>query len=231
MTTMTAVEIAQPGGPEVLTPVSRPVPEPGAGQVLIKVAYAGVNRPDALQRAGAYAPPPGACDLPGLEASGEVAALGRGCERPRRRRSGLRAAARRRICRICRHPGRALPAGARGHGPASRRPACPRPISPSGPTSSCAAACRPASGFWCMADPPASARRRSSLRSHFGARVFATAGSAEKCAACTELGAERAINYREEDFVEVLQGRGRRGPDPRHGGRRLYPAQRQGAGG
>merc|ERR1711969_388947 len=75
---MRAVEISEPGGPEVLIPVTRPVPAPGPGQVVIRVAYAGVNRPDALQRAGSYAPPPGASDLPGLEASGEVVAIGAG---------------------------------------------------------------------------------------------------------------------------------------------------------
>ena len=76
--TMTAMEITKPGGPEVLQPATRPVPVPAHGQVVIKVAYAGVNRPDALQRAGMYAPPPTASDLPGLEASGEVVALGEG---------------------------------------------------------------------------------------------------------------------------------------------------------
>ena len=74
--TMRAIEISEPGGPEVLRLTDRPVPQPGHGQVVLKVAYAGVNRPDALQRAGAYDPPPGASDLPGLEASGEVAAVG-----------------------------------------------------------------------------------------------------------------------------------------------------------
>ena len=73
---MRAVEITKPGGPDVLQMTERPVPEPAAGQVILKVAYAGVNRPDALQRAGAYDPPPGASDLPGLEASGEVVASG-----------------------------------------------------------------------------------------------------------------------------------------------------------
>ena len=75
---MQAVEIARPGGPDVLTPVMRPVPRPGAGEILIKVAHAGVNRPDALQRAGNYAPPPGASDLPGLECAGHIAAIGQG---------------------------------------------------------------------------------------------------------------------------------------------------------
>ena len=78
--TMRAIEITEPGGPEVLKPTMRPVPQPAAGQVVIKVAYAGVNRPDALQRAGSYAPPAGASDLPGLEASGEVVALGSGVD-------------------------------------------------------------------------------------------------------------------------------------------------------
>ncbi|HEU5282300.1 MAG TPA: alcohol dehydrogenase catalytic domain-containing protein, partial [Burkholderiales bacterium] len=73
---MQVVEISRPGGPDVLKPVRRPVPRPGAGQVLIEVAAAGVNRPDCLQRAGAYAPPPGASDLPGLEVAGTVVLLG-----------------------------------------------------------------------------------------------------------------------------------------------------------
>ena len=76
--TMTAVEVSTPGGPDVLKPVDRPVPAPGHGEILIKVAAAGVNRPDAMQRAGLYPPPPGASDLPGLEVAGEVVALGAG---------------------------------------------------------------------------------------------------------------------------------------------------------
>ncbi|NIZ15025.1 alcohol dehydrogenase catalytic domain-containing protein, partial [Phaeobacter sp. HF9A] len=76
--TMRVIEISQPGAPDVLTPTERPLPEAGHGQVVIRVAYAGVNRPDALQRAGSYAPPKGASDLPGLEASGEIVALGSG---------------------------------------------------------------------------------------------------------------------------------------------------------
>ncbi|WP_412842017.1 alcohol dehydrogenase catalytic domain-containing protein, partial [Cereibacter azotoformans] len=74
--TMRAVEISRPGAPDVLKPCTVPVPVPGHGQILIRIAYAGVNRPDALQRAGAYAPPPGASPLPGLEAAGTVAAVG-----------------------------------------------------------------------------------------------------------------------------------------------------------
>ena len=73
--TMTVVEISSPGGPEVLKPATRPVPQPGHGEILVKVAAAGVNRPDVLQRAGSYPPPPGASDLPGLEVAGEVVAV------------------------------------------------------------------------------------------------------------------------------------------------------------
>src|SRR3546814_5122624 len=79
---MTAIEIRGPGGPEVLVPASRPVPQPGEGEVLIKVAAAGVNRPDCLQRQGSYPPPKGASDIPGLEIAGEVVALGDGVTEP-----------------------------------------------------------------------------------------------------------------------------------------------------
>ncbi len=106
---MTAVEISEPGGPEVLRPVTRPVPVPGYGQVLIRVAYAGVNRPDALQRAGTYAPPPGASDLPGLEASGDGCGCGPGRVGVGGGRRGLRAAAGRRIRGIRGDAGGALP--------------------------------------------------------------------------------------------------------------------------
>ena len=75
---MNAVEITEPGGPDVLRLTRRPIPSPSAGDVVIKVAFAGVNRPDALQRAGLYAPPPTASDLPGLEAAGEIVAIGDG---------------------------------------------------------------------------------------------------------------------------------------------------------
>ena len=80
--TMTVVEISSPGGPEVLKPATRPVPQPGHGEILVKVAAAGVNRPDVLQRAGSYPPPPGASDLPGLEVAGEVVAVGPGVATP-----------------------------------------------------------------------------------------------------------------------------------------------------
>ena len=100
--TMTAIAISEPGGPRVLKPEQRDVPRPGEGEILIRVRAAGVNRPDVLQRKGAYPPPPGASDLPGLEVAGEVAAIGAGVTRWHGRRPGLRADAGRRLCRICR---------------------------------------------------------------------------------------------------------------------------------
>jgi NADPH2:quinone reductase len=201
--TMTAVEIARPGGPEVLRPCARPRPEPGHGEVLIRVAYAGVNRPDALQRAGSYAPPPGASDLPGLEVAGHVAALGRGV-------AGWRVGDA--VCAL-------TPGG--GYAEYVATPAAHCLPVPQGMGLK-EAACLPETFFTVWTN----VFRRGGLKAgevflvhggssgvgttaiqlahHFGARVFTTAGSEGKCAACMALGAERAINYRAEDFVEVL---------------------------
>ncbi|AVO38025.1 NAD(P)H-quinone oxidoreductase [Pukyongiella litopenaei] len=204
---MRAVEISKPGGPEVLTPVERPMPEPGHGQVVIRVAWAGVNRPDALQRAGAYDPPPGASDLPGLEASGEIAALGDGVE-------GF--AIGDRVCAL-------LPGGGYAEHVATPAAHClpvPRGMGLR------EAACLPETFFtvWSNVFMRGGLKAGERFLVHggssgigttaiqlanaFGARVFATAGSAGKCAACSRLGAERAINYRDEDFVEILRAEG-----------------------
>ncbi len=205
--TMTAIEISKPGGPDVLTPTQRPVPQPGHGQILIKVAYAGVNRPDALQRAGAYAPPPGASDLPGLEASGEVAAIGEGV---------TDWAIGDQVCAL-------LPGG--GYAEYVVTPAAHALPVPDGMGLK-EAACLPETYFTVWTNVflrgGLSAGERFlvhggssgigttaiQLARHFGARVFATAGSQAKCDACLELGAERAINYRDEDFVDVLKDEG-----------------------
>ncbi|RVT82234.1 NAD(P)H-quinone oxidoreductase [Rhodobacteraceae bacterium CCMM004] len=205
--TMRAVEIAQPGGPEVLTETTRSVPRPGHGEIVIRVAWAGVNRPDALQRAGAYDPPPGASDLPGLEAAGHVAAVGPGV-------TGW--AEGDAVCAL-------LPGG--GYADYVATPAAHALPVPEGLTLR-QAACLPETTFTVWSNVV----RRGGLAAgerflvhggssgigttaiqiahRLGARVFATAGSADKCAACERLGAERAINYREEDFVEVLRGEG-----------------------
>lgn len=204
---MDAVEIARPGGPEVLVPARRPVPRPRAGEIVIAVEWAGVNRPDALQRAGAYAPPPGASDLPGLEAAGRVAAVGPGVARWREGDA---------VCAL-------LPGG--GYAEYARCPAAHALPVPDGMDMR-AAACLPETHFtvWSnvfMRGGLAGGERllvhggssgigttAIQLARAFGARVFATAGTDAKCRACEELGAERAFNYREADFVAGMRAVG-----------------------
>lgn len=204
---MRAVEITRPGGPDVLRIARRPVPEPGHGQVLLRIAYAGVNRPDALQRAGRYAPPPAASDLPGLEAAGEVVTLGAGV-------AGVSVGDR--VCAL-------LPGG--GYAEYAVTPAAhclpvPEPLDLK------QAACLPETCFTVYSNVFTRGGLQAGerllihggssgigttaiqLANAFGARVFVTAGSDAKCRACLDLGAERAINYRSEDFVEVMRAEG-----------------------
>ncbi|MCW8841949.1 MAG: NAD(P)H-quinone oxidoreductase [Rhodobacteraceae bacterium] len=205
--TMRAIEITQAGGPDVLKPCDRPVPQPGVGEVIIKVAYAGVNRPDALQRAGMYAPPPTASDLPGLEASGTIVAVGEGVSDWAQGDE---------VCAL-------LPGG--GYAEYVLTPAAHCLPVPKGMDLK-RAACLPETFFtvWSNVFQRGGLKAGERFLVHggssgigttaiqlanvFGARVFATAGSEEKCAACLDLGAERAINYREEDFVEILRAEG-----------------------
>ncbi len=204
---MRAVEITKPGGPDVLQLTQRPMPTPKAGEVILKVAYAGVNRPDALQRAGAYDPPPGASDLPGLEASGEVVALGAGVD-------SLSVGDQ--VCAL-------LPGG--GYAEYVATPAAHCLPVPAGMGMK-EAACLPETFFtvWSNVFTRGGLKAGERFLVHggssgigttaiqlanaFGARVFATAGSEEKCAACVRLGAEKAINYRDEDFVAALRAEG-----------------------
>ena len=206
-TMMRAIEIAKPGGPEVMTSVERPIPVPGHGQVRIRVAYAGVNRPDALQRAGMYAPPPTASDLPGLEASGVVDAVGEGV-------SGLQAGDE--VCAL-------LPGG--GYAEYVVTPAAHCLPIPTG-LSLREAACLPETCFTVWSNvfmrgglkagerflvPGASSGIGTTaiqIASALGARVFTTAGSKEKCKVCRSLGAELALNYHEDDFVLALRSEG-----------------------
>lgn len=206
-TTMRAVEISQPGGPEVLVVTNRPVPAPGYGDILIKVAYAGVNRPDALQRAGSYAPPPTASDLPGLEASGEIVAVGPGV-------SGWTIGDQ--VCAL-------LPGG--GYAEYVRTSAAHALAIPDGMDLK-SAACLPETFFTVYSNVVMRGGLRAGevflvhggssgigttaiqLANVMGARVFTTAGTDEKCQACLELGAERAINYRDEDFVAAMRAVG-----------------------
>lgn len=204
---MRAVEITEPGAPEVLNPCTRPVPQPRAGEVLLRLEYAGVNRPDALQRAGKYAPPPTASDLPGLEGAGEVVALGDGV-------TGLSIGDK--VCAL-------LPGG--GYAEYVATPAAHCLPVPDG-MSMAEAACIPENYFtvWSNVFMRGGLKAGERFLVHggssgigttaiqlahaFGARVFTTAGNDTKCGVCSDLGAERAINYREEDFVSVLKEEG-----------------------
>ena len=202
--TMRAVEISEPGGPEVLRPCERPVPQPAHGEVVLKLAYAGVNRPDALQRAGSYAPPKDASDLPGLEGAGEVMAVGDGV---------TDWSVGDQVCAL-------LPGG--GYAEYVATPAAHCLPVPAGMDLK-QAACLPETFFtvWNNVFMRGGLKAGERFLVHggssgigttaiqlanaFGTRVFTTAGSAEKCKVCTELGAERAINYHDEDFVEVMK--------------------------
>ena len=201
--TMTAIEIVEPGGPEVLKPTERPRPEPELGEILVKVAAAGVNRPDCMQRAGGYAPPPGASDIPGLEVAGAIVALGDGVAEWNLGDE---------VCALVSGGGYAEYCVV----PAPQALPLPRDFDMT------RAAAVPETYFTVWTNVFERGRLDGGERFlihggasgigttaiqlgvAFGARVFATAGTAEKCAVCEELGAERAINYREEDFVAVI---------------------------
>jgi NADPH2:quinone reductase len=200
--TMTAVEIREPGPPQALRAAQRPVPQPAPGEVLIQVAAAGVNRPDVLQRKGAYPPPPGVTDIPGLEVAGEVVLRGEGVYEP---------AIGAKVC--------ALVAGG-GYAQYVSAPAVQcLPVPPSLTLEQAAVLPETFFTVWYNVFERARLTRGETLLVHggasgigttaillakaFDARVIATAGTAQKCAACRELGAELAINYREGDFVEA----------------------------
>jgi NADPH2:quinone reductase len=199
-----AIEIREPGEPEVLVPAERPRPVAAAAEVLIEVAAAGVNRPDVMQRRGRYPPPPGASDIPGLEVAGTIASVGSAV-------SGW-------------HEGDAVCALVAGGGYAeycvAPAPQClpvPRGLD------LVAAAAIPETFFtvWTNVFERGRLAAGESILIHGGssgigttaiqlarargARVFATAGSAEKCVACERIGAERAINYREADFLAAIR--------------------------
>jgi NADPH2:quinone reductase len=203
--TMTAIEITEPGGPDVLKPGSRPMPLPGAGEVLIKVEAAGINRPDVMQRMGQYPPPAGASDIPGLEVAGAVAAVGLGVHRTK--------------------VGDAVCALVTGGGYATYcvapEPQClPVPRS----FSMVEAAALPETCFtvWTNLFERGNLRAGETVLIHGGTsgigttaiqlakalgaqQIFATAGSRDKCHACEKLGASRGIDYKHEDFVKVVK--------------------------
>ena len=201
---MKAVEITNPGGPEVLVLTTRPIPTLAAGEVLIEVAAAGINRPDVFQRKGNYNPPPGASDLPGLEVAGKVVAVADGV-------TALKV-------------GDLVCALVAGGGYAEY---CAAPVEqclpiPAG-MSMVEAAALPENAFTVWTNIVDGGRLKAGetflvhggssgigtiaiqMAKALGARVFATAGDQEKCRVCEELGAERAVNYKTEDFVAVLK--------------------------
>lgn len=202
--TMRVVEIAGFGGPDMLRPAERPVPTPGRGELLVRIVGAGVNRPDVAQRQGVYPPPPGATDLPGLEVAGHVVAVGPGTSR---------------------HAvGDAVTALVNGGGYAeycvvSERAALPVP----GDVDLLTAAAIPETMFtvWHNAFERGRLQAAETLLVHggasgigtmaimmgkcLGARVIVTAGSDQKCGDCLALGADHAVNYKSEDFVEAVE--------------------------
>jgi NADPH:quinone reductase len=209
----TVIEIREPGGPEVLVPATRPVPEPKAGEVLIRIAAAGVNRADCLQRMGRYPMPPGAPDIPGLECSGTVVKLGEGVSQWREGDQ------------VC-----ALLIGD-GYGEYAAAPAVQCLPVPAGvslidagglPETFCTVwtnvfdriHLRAGEVFLQQGGSSGIGMTAIQLAKAFGATVLTTAGSDEKCRACRDYGADVAINYRTEDFVTVgKQFTNRRGVD------------------
>jgi len=208
---MTVIAIKAPGGPEMLVPQEQPVPTPGAGEILVKVAAAGVNRPDVRQRQGTYPPPKGATDIPGLEIAGEVVALGPDAKRWK---IGDK------VCALV------VGGGYSQYCLAYESHALPVPPG----LSMVEAAAMPETFFTCWQNMFMRADVKSGdwvlvhggtsgigttaimLAKAFGAKVITTAGSPEKCAAAKKLGADVAVNYKTEDFVaktkEATDGKG-----------------------
>src|SRR5437660_4709102 len=201
---MTVVEIAAPGGPEQLRAAQRPLPQPGDGEVLVKVAAAGVNRPDVMQRQGLYPPPKGATDIPGLEIAGEVVALGAGVKRWKPGDKVMALVVGGGYAEYCTaHEGHALPVP--------------------GTLSLIEAAAIPETFFtvWYNMFERGKLKAGETLLVHggssgigtaaiqlaraAGARVITTAGTAKKCEACKKLGADVAVNYKSEDFVAATK--------------------------
>lgn len=207
MQEMRAIEIMEPGGPDVLRPVVMSIPKPNRNEVLIKIAFAGVNRPDVLQRAGSYMPPPGASDLPGLEASGTIFAIGQNV---------TNWAIGDEVCAL-------LPGGGYAEYAVTQASHC-LPV-PKGMSLEQAAALpetfftvwsnvfqrgklKPHEKFLVHGGSSGIGTTAIQLANVFGSEVYATAGTEAKCLVCEELGAKRAINYKKEDFLDVMKSLG-----------------------
>ncbi len=202
-TRMTVIAIKEPGGPEVLVPEQRAVPTPAEGEILVKVAAAGVNRPDVMQRKGLYPPPPGAPDIPGLEIAGEVVALGSGVKRW---------AIGDRVMALVIGGGYAQYALAHiSHTmavsglPLTEAAAVPETFFTVWHNVFERGALKSGETLLVHGGTSGIGTTAIQLAKHFGAQVIATAGSEEKCEACRKLGADTAIDYKTEDFVAAVK--------------------------
>ena len=200
---MTAIGIKAPGGPDMLVPEQRPVPTPGAGEILVQVAAAGVNRPDVMQRQGLYPPPPGASDIPGLEIAGEIVALGANVKRWKTGDRVMALVSGGGYADYClAHESHAMPVSGLSMVEAAAIPETyftvwhnmvERGGLKSGET------------FLVHGGTSGIGTTAIQLAKALGARVITTAGSAEKCDACRKLGADVAVNYKTEDFVAATK--------------------------
>jgi putative PIG3 family NAD(P)H quinone oxidoreductase len=202
-TQMTVVGISKPGGPEVLLPETRSVPTPGPGEILVKVHAAGVNRPDVAQRSGAYPPPPGASDLPGLEISGEVAALGAGAIRHKLGDKVMSLVAGGGYAQYCiAQDAQAMPV------PAGlsmlEAGATPETLMTVWHNVFERGALQPGETLLIHGGSSGIGTMAIQLAKAFGSKVIVTVGSQDKADACLKLGAVRAVNYKSEDFVAVV---------------------------
>ena len=202
--TMTVIEAKGHGGPEVLVPATRPVPVPGAGEVLVAVKAAGINRPDVVQRQGSYPPPKGASDLLGLEVAGHVAACGPGATRYKIGEAVCTLTNGGGYAKFCVAPESATLPVPEGLGLVEAA-ALPETVFTVWHNVFERGGLKP--GEWLLVHGGASGIGTTAIQMGklFDAKVMVTAGSAEKVRACEELGADRAINYRNEDFVEVVK--------------------------
>jgi len=202
-TRMIAIGIKSPGGPQVLVPEERPVPQPAAGEILVKVAAAGVNRPDVMQRMGFYPPPPGAPDIPGLEIAGEVAALGPDVKRWKAGDKVMALVIGGGYAEYClAHESHALAVGGLGMAEAA---ALPETFFTVWHNVFERGALKPGETLLVHGGTSGIGTTAIQLAKAFGARVIVTAGSPEKCEACRKLGADLAVDYKSEDFVAATK--------------------------
>ncbi len=210
---MTAIAIRTPGAPEMLVPETRPLPQPSEGEILIKVAAAGVNRPDVMQRKGLYPPPPGASDIPGLEIAGQVVRAGFGVSRWKAGDRVMALVSGGGYATYCvAHESHALPVPS-GIGDVEAA-AVPETFFTVWTNLFERGGLKPGETALIHGGTSGIGTTAIQLAKSFGAQVIVTAGSDEKCEACRELGADHAINYKTEDFVvEVKKATGGKGAD------------------